>query len=132
MRSFYLGAARKSALVAAILVIACKDPVGPFIPTVSNSPDNFSVQATDLKNVTTTQLFLWDNTGTAATVIQSSSLTRGSGTLTLLDAAGAEVYTKDLSTQGTFQTTNGLAGEWSIHLLLSGVHGTLDVRVQRQ
>jgi hypothetical protein len=120
------------ALAVSLAAIACADPTGPFVPVISNETDNFSISAPGLENVTTTQIFAWDNTGTAATVVQSSNFTRGSGTLTILDAAGTEVHVRDLSTAGTFQTTTGVSGEWTIHMLIRNVHGSLSFTVQKQ
>jgi hypothetical protein len=35
------------------------------------------------------------------------------------DGAGKEVYARDLSEQGTFYTSEGTAGKWTIQVVLS-------------
>jgi hypothetical protein len=71
------------------------------------------------------------NSGTAATVNQSSSVSGGDATLILKDNTGTTVYTKSLKQNGTFTTTAGVAGNWTIQLLANNVSGTLNFRVQK-
>jgi len=82
-------------------------------------------------NVTQTLQYTWQNTGTQANVNQATVLTAGTATLTIRDAAGTQVYTRNLTDNGTFQTTSGATGGWSIQVVLTSVSGTLNFRVQR-
>jgi len=102
-----------------------------FQPEIINQTDNFSFQATGVTNVTQTLQFTWQNTGTQANVNQATVLTAGTATLTIRDAAGTQVYTRNLTDNGTFQTTSSATGGWSIQVVLTSVRGTLNFRVQR-
>ena len=55
---------------------------------VTNAPDDFQFQVTNLKNVTQTLIYGWSNTGDSANVNQASSLTGGSATLTIRGPTG--------------------------------------------
>ena len=98
---------------------------------VTNSPDNFQAQATALDNVSQTLTYTWQMSGTVANVDQSGTVTGGDGTLTILDDTGAQVYTKTLAQTGSFQTSAGTAGAWTIRIELGAVSGALNVRVQK-
>jgi hypothetical protein len=63
-------------------------------------------------------------------VDQSGTISAGTATLTIRDAAGTQVYTKSLTTTGSFVTSAGQSGAWTIQLVLNGVSGTLNFRVQ--
>lgn len=122
---------RFAAIAAAALTLACHDSLAPFQPEISNLPDNFQLQATNVKNVTTTLDYNWQNTGTTANVNQATVLTAGTATVTIQDAQSVQVYTKDLTANGTFQTTAGAAGTWKIHVVITNASGTLNFRVQK-
>ena len=98
---------------------------------VTNSTDNFQAQATALDNVSQTLTYTWQMSGTVANVDQSGTVTGGDGTLTILDDTGAQVYTKTLAQTGSFQTSAGTAGAWTIRIELGAVSGALNVRVQK-
>ena len=98
---------------------------------VMNVVDNFQFQVTDTKNYSHTYTYTWANSGTAATVNQASSISGGDATLILKDNTGATVYTKSLKQNGTFTTTAGVAGNWTIQLLANKVSGTLNFRAQK-
>ena len=98
---------------------------------VANIPDNFQAQATALDNISQTLTYTWQMSGTVANVDHSGTVTGGSGTLTILDDSGAQVYAKALDQTGSFQTIAGSAGAWTIHIQLSGMSGVLNVRVQK-
>lgn len=57
--------------------------------------------------------------------------TAGTATLIIKDAASTQVYTKDLNANGTFVTTAGTSGAWTIRVELVNVSGTLNFRVQK-
>jgi hypothetical protein len=98
---------------------------------VANVADSFQFQVTDTKSYSHTYTYTWANSGTAATVNQSSSISGGDATLVLKDNAGTTVYSKSLKSNGTFTTTAGVAGNWTIQLLANRVSGTLNFRAQK-
>lgn len=121
-------------LFSIVLLGACNDDnvIGPqFEPEITNTTDNFQLQVTDISNITQTLTYTWQNTGTIANVNQSCSITGGTAMLSIDDAAGNQVYSKDLNDNGTFITTTGTAGNWTIHVILSNCSGTLNFRVQK-
>lgn len=125
---------RHAFIVTAFVLFGCGggNVLNPkFQPQVANLTDNFQFQATGVTNVTQTLNYNWQNTGTLASVNQATTLTGGSATLTIFDSGGAQVYTKDLTSNGTFATTSGTTGAWRINLALSGASGTINFRVQK-
>ncbi len=98
---------------------------------VTNAADNFQWQVTALENVTQTLSYTWQNTGTVADVNQSTSISGGTATLTIKSGT-TQVYSRDLSLNGTVTTSAGTAGNWTIEVVLSKVNGTLNFRVQKK
>jgi hypothetical protein len=126
-----------SALCATLVVAAltaCGSstaPLAAFQPQITNAPDNFQFQATGVTNVTSTSTYPWSNSGTAASVNQATTVTAGTATVTLLDQNGTQVYTKDLSANGTFPTSTGVTGSWTIKVVLTNYSGTVNFRAQK-
>lgn len=120
-------------LAAALLAGGCGgNVVGPNNqPEVSNTTDTFQWQVSNLAGVTQTFSYQWSNTGVAANVNQASTLTGGSATLTVADAAGTQVYSGSLSSNGTFQSLSGTTGNWTVTVTLSNATGTLNFRLQK-
>lgn len=102
-----------------------------FEPEIVNQVDSFELQATDITGVTETLVYTWDNTGTVANVDRSTVLTEGSGTVTVFDVDGKQVFTSDLTTDGSDSTSSGVAGAWTIRLVLSNASGTVNFRVEK-
>jgi hypothetical protein len=130
----FKGTLRRALLVAAIFLLSCggDSVLNPkFQPQVANLTDNFQFQATGVTNVTQTLDYNWQNTGTQASVNQSTTVTSGSATLTIFDASGTQVYSKGLAENGTFATSAGTTGSWRINLVLNGTSGTINFRVQK-
>jgi riboflavin synthase len=75
--------------------------------------------------------YTWQNTGTIAKVDRSSLVTLDSGTLTIIDANGAQVYSAALTCCGTVETSAGTAGPWTIRVALTNSSGMAKFRVQR-
>ena len=98
---------------------------------VTNAPDDFQFQVSDLNNVTQTLTYNWSNTGDSANVNQASSLTGGSATLTIRGPTGGVLYQSGLQNNGTFHTQKGAGGTWQIQVALSEADGTLNFRVQK-
>ena len=113
---------------------ACGDgnPIGPSNqPEVGNNPDNFQFQASNLVRTTQTLIYTWTNTASVANVDQSGRIDSGEATLSLHDASGQNVYSRTLTSTGTFKSSSGTAGSWRLEVRLTGVTGTLNFRVQR-
>jgi len=126
---------RSGGLAAALLtlaVVGCSDAnvIGPANQLeVANVPGTFEWQVTALDAVTQTLTYSWANPGTAADVNQSSSLTGGSATVVVRDQAGTEVYTRSLGQNGTFSTSAGATGTWTVVVTLDDASGTLNFRL---
>ncbi|MEJ2502794.1 MAG: hypothetical protein P8177_05660 [Gemmatimonadota bacterium] len=98
--------ASKSTLLRSAIFLAfavstgCDSPTSPGIePEIINNADSFSYQVRDIGDVTGTWEYTWQNGGTLATVSHSSNAgSTGTATLTLLDAAGTQVYAGPLLT----------------------------------
>lgn len=115
------------------LVAGCGDSLtlDPFQPEVSNATDNFALQATGVSNASGTNTYTWQNTGTRATINHSTTTQAGSARLVIKDAAGTTVYTKALVPSLNEPTTAGVAGTWSVQLVMTGYSGTLNFRAQK-
>jgi len=98
---------------------------------VTNQADTFAAQATALDRVSQTLTYAWSMSGPVADVNQSGVVTGGAGTLTILDDDGTEVYSRALAQTGTFQTGAGTPGAWTVRIILNGLSGALNVRVQK-
>ena len=125
------------ALVVTIaLAAACGDstgPLAPFEPQIANAPDDFQFQASGVTNVTWTFNYVWSNTGDSATVNQSTTTSGGSAVLKIFNQAGTvELYSQDLSSNGTFGMTKSTAGNWRIRVIFTNYSGTVNFRVQKQ
>ena len=108
------------------------DPLSPAVqPEIVNNTDSFSFQVTGVENASTTLTYSWQNTGTVATVNQSAAIASGSATLVIRDAVGTQVYSRSLSDNGTFNSTAGTAGTWSIRIVFSGTSGTINFRADK-
>ena len=129
MRPFHL----VRAAAAALLLAGCSDdPLAPFQPEIHNSADSFEFQVTAMTGVNTTAEYRWQHTGTVANVNQATALTGGSATLTVLDAAGTQVYTRTLADNGTYQTAAGTPGEWRVRVTLTTASGAANFRLQKR
>ncbi len=120
--------------VGIVLAAACGNstgPLAPFQPQINNVPDDFQFQATGVTNVTWTYTYAWSNTGDSATVNQSTTITGGSATLTILDKNGTQLYTQSLSANGTFGMIKGLAGSWTVRVVFTNYSGTVNFRAQK-
>lgn len=120
-------------LLVALLVGGCgSDPVQPLLePEVMNQTDTFQFQATTNGETTQSFVYTWENTGTGANVDQSTVLNSGAAVVTLTDADGTLVYSRDLNEDGSFPTEAGVAGSWTIRVELTKAIGALNFRVQK-
>ena len=114
---------RSAVLLAVACLGGCDSPTAPGIePEITNEPDSFFYQVRDIRNVSGTWDYTWQNAGTAATVSHSSNAgSTGTATLTLLDATGTQVYSGPLLTSGEPSTSPaGVAGTWTVRVVFSG------------
>jgi hypothetical protein len=120
------------AMFGVVLVAACSDPAGPtYSPVVTNNTDDFQLQATDVTGTTLEAVYTWQNTGTAATVTHATLAGNGFARVLIFDGAGTLVYEATLQSTGSVATAVGVAGSWTIELILTGFSGTLNFRVQK-
>jgi hypothetical protein len=121
-------------ILAPLAMLGCSsNPVSPGKDLqVANVADNFQFQVTALQRYTATYQYTWTNTGTAASVNQASSLTGGTAVLVVKDNAGTQVYSRSQTENGTFDTTAGVAGSWTITLITNKASGTINFRVQKK
>ena len=118
--------------LAIALMVGCSSPTDPGIqPQVNNAPDNFQYQVSNVKNFTGTRVYTWQVTGTKASVNQATTVTAGTITLVIRDAAGAEVYNQSLAVNGTLDTVAGTTGTWTIRVQYTNATGTVNFRVQK-
>ena len=118
----------------ALLAAACgsSNATAPrYQPQVSNVANNFAFQVTALDNVSDDLQYLWQNDGTTANVNQSPSNLSGIVTLVILDAAGTQVYSRSLAENGTFATSAGTSGKWTVKVHFSQTSGAVNFRIQK-
>ena len=127
-------------LVAALLVLtasfsACDGaiPLGPDNQLeVTNAADNFQFQVSNMENVSETLSYVWENSGTQATVDISQAIAGGSPILTIRDADGTVVHQEDIAEDDNTDTAVGVAGSWDIEVRIRNTTGTFNFRVQRR
>jgi len=131
--------ALRSLLAAAaalvVLATACSNSNEPTVPgtnpEVTNATDNFQLQTSSVTGASTTVTYSWRNTGIAASINQSTTVSAGTMTLTVLDASGAQVYSRSLADNGTYNTLTGTTGNWTIRVVFANASGTVNFRAQR-
>ena len=134
MRAFSISRQRRWLAAAAVALVACggDSTTGPGRdPEVINTTDNFQYQVSDIQDFSGTQSYNWQNTGTTATVNQSAAIAAGSATLVLRDANGAQVYSRSLAEDGTFSTSAGAPGTWTVRVIYSGADATVNFRLDK-
>ena len=120
-------------LLGSVALLGCSDSTGPGVePEIRNIPDSFEFQVSELSGYSSTLTYNWSDSGVAANVNQSAAITDGTARLVILDAAGNQVYSRDLTENGTFVTTQGQAGSWKLRVVFSDASGTLNFRVQKR
>lgn len=122
------------ALIALSLLAACggDGATAPrYQPEVSNLRNSFAFQVTALDNVSDNLQYSWQMEGTTANVNQSPSNLSGAVSLVILDGAGTQVYSRSLADNGTFTTTAGKAGNWTVRVTFTKVSGAVNFRLQK-
>ncbi len=133
MRSFVVAIST----LGLISVLACGGSSAPvqsqYQPQITNATDSFAFQLTGVTNGDGTLSYSWNNTGTAASIDRSSSITSGTVTLTLRDSTSALVYQGSLDgVSGSVATGTGVAGAWTIVVDFAQASGTINFRAQKQ
>jgi hypothetical protein len=124
--------------LAVLALGACgsDDPAAPrnlgVEPEIVNNTDVFQFQVSSVDGYTGTLTYAWDNTGELANVDQSSAIDPGQAILKLLDADGAEVYSRDLSEDGSSASAAGTAGTWTVRITLTELSGTVNFRAEKR
>ena len=123
-------------LVVLVFAAACDDNKNPTSPSgdtpgISNVTDDFQFNLPGVTNYSTHGGYPWQNTGVAARVTQSSSISAGTGILQIRDPGGRIVYSRSITESGTVVTEAGPTGEWRIDIMPTGVTGTISFRVQK-
>lgn len=124
-------------LVFALLAIGCSNtnpptaPLANFSPEIVNNVDAFSFQITDGVNITTTIDYLWENTGTQATVNHSTTTSAGSASMIVYAADSSQVYTNGLVASANEPTTVGTTGTWRIRVTFVNYSGTSNFSLQK-
>ena len=138
MQKRILGRITVVALAAGLLIAGCgsdkpTNPLSPFQPQIINQTDDFAFQITNVASLTTTVAYTWQNTGTLASIDHSSVLTSGTGTLTILDADGTQVYSSALLASGNEASSAGTTGAWTIRVVMNAMDADqVNFRVQKQ
>jgi hypothetical protein len=126
----------RAAAVAAIALLAACDtalPTKPSVqPQVINLRNDFAFQAASLVDVSGDLVYSFTNDGAAATVDQSPTALTGEATLFVLDGSGVQVYQRSLAENGSFATTTGTPGSWTVRVHFANADGSVGFRVQKQ
>ena len=96
-----------------------------------NLASDFAFQVSALDNVSDNVQYIWQNDGTSANVNQSPSNLSGTVSLVIVDANGAQVYSRSLADNGTFTTAVGKAGNWTVRVQFSQASGAVNFRLQK-
>jgi hypothetical protein len=133
MRPIRFQGTRRWLAGAAIILAACGDSATApgRDPEIVNTADNFQYQITDIQGFSGTQTYSWQNTGTTATVNQSATVAAGSATLVLRDANGVQVYSRSLADNGSFSSSAGAAGTWTVRVSYSAADATVNFRLDK-
>ena len=107
-------------------------PVPQLEPQVVNLRNSFNFQAVNLLGVFQDVTYRWQIDGPTATVSQSPTALLGDATVFVTDANGVQVYQRSLAENGSFTTTSGVPGTWTIRLHFKDATGDVAVRLNKQ
>jgi hypothetical protein len=128
MRQYYL-------LLYLIMITACgsNNPTAPHTnpvePVISVSEGRFSFKAQGFGGITDTIPLEWLNYSPVVRVETSGRIGWGSGTLSISDGVGNNVFLFDLREKGAYLTEPGVPGSWTITLNLRNASGDIDIVV---
>ena len=119
--------------VALLALAACSDAatLPGRDPQIVNVADNFQYQISDIQSFSGSQVYSWQNSGTTAKVNQSTAITSGAVSLVLRDANGTQVYARSLGDNGTFVSSAGVAGTWTVLVSYATANATVNFRVDK-
>jgi hypothetical protein len=107
-------------------------PVPQLEPQVVNLRNSFAFQAVNLLGVNEDVTYSWQIDGTTATVAQTPTALLGNATVFVTDSRGVQVYQRSLAENGSFVTTAGVPGTWTIRLHFSDASGDVAVQLNKQ
>ena len=120
-------------LLLLALVAGCATEVGPENEReVVNVPDQFSYSITNLEEITDSERFEWENTGTRAAIEILRGITNGNALLSIQDAAGTVLYRDDIADGNDTVTEAGVAGTWIVEVSFDGTSGAFNFTVAKQ
>lgn len=125
LRPLFVGA-------AAVGLVACADSISRLLDpavnnvVVTNTPQQFRVQATELRNVNDKATYRWPNGAPQAEFLHRSFLHHGYGIVVVRDAVGKLVDSTLLEYDLDLETEPGTPGIWTIELYLDGARGRVD------
>jgi hypothetical protein len=126
--SHFLSAGRARTL-SLLLLAACGDATSSSFANLSatNNADSFLFIGQTFGRPTTTVLrYTWGHTSTVAQIstgLEGGAAILGTARVLVRDAAGTEVYARDLKTNGVDTTAWGTPGDWTIDLTFAGANG---------
>jgi len=121
--------------LALVLLSACDTRVvtePQYQMQVINLRNDFTFQVAGLEEFSSDVVYSWQSDGTAASVSQSPMVLTGTAMLFISDGAGVQVYQRSLGENGTFATTTGVPGTWTVRLKFLEASGTASFRVTKQ
>ncbi|HSE68909.1 MAG TPA: hypothetical protein VLB12_18085 [Gemmatimonadales bacterium] len=102
-------------------------------PEVVNTPNaKFSFQATLLQDVSDVLSYSWSVSSGHIIIHPATSITGGSLSLTIKDAAGSMIYDGPIPPSGDITPPGGTAGLWHIRVTFTNYTGTINFRLQMQ
>ena len=102
------------ALLAACDTRVVTEPV--YQPQIINVRNDFAYQVVGLEEFSSDVVYAWESDGRPASVLQSPQVLTGNATLFIADGSGAQVYQRSLAENGTFTTSAGTPGTWTVRL----------------
>lgn len=118
--------AATTVLSAALLAACGTGPTGEFPRQFTNQPDRFEFETLiDVSGITRTETFTWTNSSTNATVTSTTDTDAGEARLVLRDGAGTLLFDQALTSSLDQVSADGVAGEWTIELVISDFSGDI-------
>lgn len=126
-------ARRLTALIAAFALAGCANELGPENEReIVNSTDRFSYSVLNLEEVTDSERFQWENTGTRAKIDIVQGVTEGDVLLTIQDAAGTLMYRDNIAEDNDTVTEAGVPGTWIIEVSYQDTSGAFNFTVAKE
>lgn len=114
------------------LVAGCANEVGPANErVVVNFPDRFSYSINNLDEISDSERFEWENTGTRAEIEILQGISQGGALLSVQDAAGTILYRDDIADGNDTVTEEDVAGTWIIEVGFDGTSGAFSFTVSK-